>query len=418
MQKHVEPLVEHLFRHEAGKLIAVLTRIFGPQHLALAEDVVQDTLLKAMQRWKLDGVPANPTAWLVTVSKNSVLDVLRKKRHELQLSPLLQSEYSTAAYLHQVFDAAEIVDEQLRMMFVCCHPSITEESQVAIILKTLCGFSTAEIARAFMTNEETITKRLYRAREKFREEKIGFDLPAAPELERRLAHVLTAIYLLFNEGYHSTHNPHLVREDLLEEALRLGHMVIQHAVTRRPSAFALMALMCFHAARAHERTNATGSFVSLQEQDRSRWNKALIHQGITCLQQAAHGEELTAYHIEAAIAYEHCTASEYQHTDWDKIIRLYDLLLTVKPHALVHLNKAIALGMAQGPAKALAYLAGTSAAEVLHHNTLYHASVAEWHHQLGNNLLAAEHIRQALANTASAIEQEHLTGKLLSYPGI
>ena len=217
----VKPLIDHLFRHESGKLVAVLTKIFGPKNLELTEDVVQDTLLKALEHWRFHGIPQNPSAWLFTAARNKALDVLRRERHKKEfaddLSALLKSEYSVGPTLNLLVNENEIQDEQLRMMFVCCHPSVAEEGQVALILKTLCGFSVGEIAKAFLTNEETITKRLYRAREQFRQENIRFEIPPPQELPLRLDNVLTAIYLLFNEGYNSSTRSSRIKRSWLEE---------------------------------------------------------------------------------------------------------------------------------------------------------------------------------------------------------
>ncbi|MFM7853246.1 MAG: RNA polymerase sigma factor, partial [Flammeovirgaceae bacterium] len=246
--------IENLFRHESSKLIAVLTKVFGPHNLQLAEDVVQDSLLKALEHWKFHGIPKNPSAWLFTVARNKALDVVRKEKYNKEfakeISSLLKSEYTANTTLQGIISPYQIEDEQLRMMFVCCHPSVAEEGQVALILKTLCGFSTAEIARAFFTNEETITKRLYRAKEVFRQKSILFELPSNEELQMRLDNVLTAIYLIFNEGYHSSHHSSIVREELIEDSLRLGKILVENPLTQKPNTFALLALMCFSAARA------------------------------------------------------------------------------------------------------------------------------------------------------------------------
>ena len=251
----VKSLVDNLFRHESGKLIAVLTRTFGPKNLELAEDVVQDTLLKALEYWKFHGAPDNPSAWLFTVARNKALDVIRREKHKKEfaedLNALLKSEYSAGITLNHFINENEIQDEQLQMMFVCCHPSLPEEGQVALVLKTLCGFSVAEIAKAFLTSEETITKRLYRAREQFRNENIRFEIPQLIDLPARLESVLTAIYLVFNEGYNSSSHDLVIREDLVEESLRLTHFLINNKITCQPNALALMALLCFHAARLH-----------------------------------------------------------------------------------------------------------------------------------------------------------------------
>ncbi|MES1221726.1 MAG: sigma-70 family RNA polymerase sigma factor, partial [Bacteroidota bacterium] len=229
---NIQQTIDHFFRYESGKLVSVLTKIFGPHNLQLAEDVVQDSLLKAMNVWKINGLPDNPSAWLFTAAKNKAIDVIRKEKRQNEFAGanayLLQSEYTLSPTVNELMHKDAIEDDQLRMMFTCCHPSLASESQVALILKTLCGFGVAEIAKAFICSNDTIEKRLYRARQKFREEKIAFEIPQPKQLAGRLDNVLTAIYLLFNEGYNSTQHENLVRRDLLDESLRLGELLIRH----------------------------------------------------------------------------------------------------------------------------------------------------------------------------------------------
>ena len=280
----IHQTLEHLFRHESGKLVSVLTKIFGPHNLELAEDVVQDTLLTAMNRWKMSAIPDNPSAWLFTAAKNKALDLIRKqKRHQefaADISYLLRSEYTLSATLNELMNNHEINDDQLRMMFTCCHPSLPSESQVALVLKTLCGFSITEIAKAFITTNDTIEKRLYRAKLKFRQQQIAFEIPQEQELEERLENVLTAIYLLFNEGYNSTQHDQLIRKDLLEESFRLGQLLLQNPATRQSDVFALLALICFNMARSEARLDKEGNILLLEKQDRSLWNHSLIQRAL------------------------------------------------------------------------------------------------------------------------------------------
>ena len=248
-----------VFRHQYGRLVSVLTKIFGTHNLQLAEDAVQDTLLKAMQHWKFHGIPQNPSAWLFTAARNKVVDVIRKeekgKQYEKNITPLLQSEYGLAPVVNSLLNDNDIDDDQLRMMFVCCHPAIQSEGQVALILKTLCGFSVQEIARAFISNYDTIEKRLYRARQQFRINKINFELPAADQLEARLDNVLTAVYLLFNEGYNATTDPQLIRANLMFEAMRLCDLLLSNPLTAGQKVKALQSLMYFTAARNNARVD-------------------------------------------------------------------------------------------------------------------------------------------------------------------
>jgi RNA polymerase sigma-70 factor (ECF subfamily) len=416
MVNEPKALLDHLFRHESGKLIALLTKIFGTRNLELAEDVVQDTLLKALEHWKYYGTPENPSAWLFVAARNKALDVLRRERHHKEfaadVSPLLKSEYSASLTLQQLLQENEIEDEQLRMMFVCCHPSIAADGQVALILKTLCGLSVQEIAKGFVTNEETITKRLYRAKQQFREERIAFALPSPNDLQPRLDNVLTAIYLIFNEGYNSTHHDSLVREDLVEESLRLGKMLVDHPLTRQPESLALMALLCLQSSRLAGRIDVDGSLLQLKDQDRKRWNRELIQQGNFYLQQASHGETMSPYHLQAAIAHEHCIATSYAETDWKKILQWYDWLLTIKPDVLIALNRLIVFGEVNGPQAALDELQQLPGKELLKNYYLYPAVLGEWHTQLGNHSAARNHLEDAMKKTHSPSEKQLLQSKL------
>ncbi len=408
--------LEHLFRRESGKLVSVLTKIFGPHNLELAEDVVQDTLLKALERWKYHGVPDNPSAWLFTTARNKALDVLRRDKYHkefaAEISPLLKSEYSVRPTLENLVTEDQIEDEQLRMMFVCCHPSVSEEAQVALILKTLCGFSVGEIAKAFITSEETITKRLYRAREQFREKKVEFELPSPSDLQTRIENVLTAVYLIFNEGYSSSYHDSLVREDLVEEALRLCKMLTDHPLTNQPESRALLALMCFQSARIPARVNKDGNLVQLKDQDRNLWSKEMIALGIKFLESASVGDKISSYHLEAAIAHEHCIARSYSETDWKKILRLYDWLLETKPDALVALNRLIVFGEVNGPAAALKEIEKLPNLERVQGYYLYPAVLGEWHAQLGQHDDAKKYFERAMELTHSATEKQLLSGKI------
>ncbi|HEY3403513.1 MAG TPA: sigma-70 family RNA polymerase sigma factor [Ohtaekwangia sp.] len=411
-----KPLVEHLFRHEAGKLIAVLTKMFGPHNLELAEDVVQDTLIKALENWRINGIPQNPTAWLFTAARNKALDVVRRERYKkefaAEISPLLKSEFSAGETIRQLVHENEIEDEQLRMMFVCCHPSMPEESQVALILKTLCGFSVAEIAKAFLTGEETITKRLYRARQQFREEKIAFTLPDVNDLPGRLQNVLMAIYLIFNEGYNSTHHTLVIREDLVEESLRLANLIIRHPHTNKPESLALTALLCFHAARLYGRVDREGNLVLLKHQDRSQWNYELIRQGNTFLKQASGGEYVSAFHVEAAIAYEHCIAASYAETNWKQILELYDILWQIRPDGIVALNRLIASAEVNGVRSSLKALLLLQGDPILKDYYLYYATLGDWHAQLGEKDSAKNYFTEAVHRTESPGEKKLLQQKI------
>ncbi len=403
-------MIDHLFRHEAGKLVAILTRLFGPHNLELAEDVVQDTLLKALEYWKFHGTPDNPSAWLFTAARNKALDVLRRERQRKNIRPDTASEPDTTPEF--LINDHPIEDEQLRMMFVCCHPAIPEEGQVALILKTLCGFSVAEIAKSFLTNEETITKRLYRARQVFRDEKVAFAFPTRTEMQQRLSNVLTAVYLIFTEGYQSTHHDSVVREDLVEESLRLGKMITEHALTSTPESNALMALLCFQTARLAARTDHAGNLLPLKDQDRTRWNQELIEQGNRFLNLASVGDTISTYHLQAAIAQEHCAARYYGDTNWERILHWYDWLLEIKPDGLIALNRLIAFAEVHGAQAALDELMHHPDREKLARYYLYPSVLGEWHMQLGHEAEARHYLEMAINATTSPAEKHLLQTKL------
>jgi RNA polymerase sigma-70 factor (ECF subfamily) len=392
-------------------MVGALTRLFGTQHLELAEDVVQETLLKAMRDWPYHGVPENPAAWLHRVAKNLAIDQLRRRSRGVELlkenAALLRSEWTLSTTVTEAFSGPVIADDALRMLFACCHPTIPPEQQVALALRTLCGFSVPEIARAFVTNEETINKRLYRAREAFRA--IGkVELPMESELAVRLKPVLATIYLLFNEGYNSTAHSDHIREDLVEEALRLCDMLNRNAHTERPVTHALMALMLFHAARSEARVDASGAIVLLQDQDRTRWDRSLIALADQHLHQSAVGTELTTYHVEAAIAAVHAQAPTFADTDWARIVGFYDRLLALAPTSIVRLNRAIALGRLQGAEVGLKALDLIEGLEKLH---LYHAARGDLLRELGRSEDARTAYGNALKLVRSPVERELLERK-------
>ena len=412
-EQNVHQLVGHLFRHESGKMAAVLTRIVGLQNLELAQDLVQDTLLKAINTWKIKGIPENPSAWLYTVAKRKAIDAIRQKKihHEIEsdLARAFQSEWTLAPAVKHLFFDHEIEDSQLRMMFACCHPSIPYESQIALTLKTLCGLSISEIAHSFLTHDETITKRLYRAKEKIREEKIDLEIPSASTLTSRLETVLHSLYLLFTEGYNSSHPDQLIRHDLCEEAMRLCLLLTKNPLTDLPNARALMALMCFQASRADARLNSTGNIILLKHQDRKLWNRSLIDKGNEYLNASANGETLSEYHLEAAIAACHAQASTFETTDWKRILSLYEILSSIKSDPIVEMNQAIVLGLAQSPLHGLEKL---KSIEGLEQNSIYHAALGDFYHQTKKFTEAKLEYEKAIGLTKSKSEIELLQHKI------
>lgn len=412
----ISNLTEHLFRHEAGKLVAVLTGIFGIERLQLAEDVVQEAMVRALQTWPYYGVPKNPAAWLTQAAKNLALDTIRREKNFHQKQPQI------IAHIEQLpgegerehsptFDN-EIKDDRLRLMFVCCHPLIPSEAQVVLALKTLCGFSPAEIAKAFLTTEAAIAKRLTRAKQRIREAEIRFEIPEGEELSRRLDAVLQSLYLLFNEGYKASSGASLIREDLCREAIRLTGLLAEHPAGNRPKTHALLALMWLNAARLSSRLDDDGHLLRLQEQDRSRWDQAMIARGMFHIAQSAAGNEISEYHLQAGIAAVHCAARDYAATDWARILQLYDQLMEFDDSPVVALNRAVAVAEVQGPRAGIAAVNAIQNLQSLESYYLLHAVLGEFEMRLNRPRAAAEHFRKAtqLADTQS--EQAFLAKRL------
>lgn len=394
-------------------MAAVLTRLLGFQSLDLAEDIVQDTLVKALSTWKYKGIPENPSAWLYTVAKRKAIDTLRQQHihqhHHFEISQALKSEWTLSPTVNNFFLENEIEDSQLRMIFACCHPSIPYESQIALTLKTLCGLSINEIANSFLFTDETIVKRLYRAREKIRDEKISLEAPIPATMPGRLDAVLHTLYLLFNEGYNSSHPDQLIRHDLCEEAIRLCLLLVNNSVTTSAKGQALLALMCFQASREEARLSEDGSIRLLKDQDRSCWSQPLIEKGKYYLELSIEGDEFSEYHIEAAIAGCHGRAESFEQTDWKSIIGLYNVLLEIKPGAIVELNKAIAIGYGISPAAGLEALKQIKTLET---HYLYYAAMGDFYYEVGDLTNAQQCYHQAIKLTRSNTEKRLLQSKL------
>ncbi|MCI0420460.1 MAG: sigma-70 family RNA polymerase sigma factor, partial [Acidobacteria bacterium] len=326
--ENIPGLVDHFFRREAGKMVSYLTRILGSDRIDLAEDVVQDTLCKALETWSIHGLPDNPSAWLMRVARNRAIDLIRRDDRFPYFAPELAQLLRVQGDLPDETPAfeREIQDDQLRLMFSCCHPELSTEAQVTLILKTLCGFSVSEIAHALLTSEDSIEKRLGRARKLLRLSGTLVEITNASDIPKRIEAVYQVIYLLFNEGYHGSGSEQVVREDLCFEAIRLTLLLSEHPEGKKPKTYALLALLCFHAARLSGRMEDDGSLIQLEMQDRSKWNQDLMGKGFHFLERASMGNELSEYHLEAGIASLHCAASAYEKTDWAKILELYDLL--------------------------------------------------------------------------------------------
>jgi len=410
----VSQLVEHLFRHESAKMIATLTRIFGVEHLSLAEDVVQEALSRALETWPYRGIPEKPSAWIMRASRNLALDVIRRQKSfrakEAEIAQLMERDGSAGETA--TFSEHEIADDRLRMMFVCCHPVIPPEAQVALALKTLCGFSVAEISHAFLTTEAAIAKRLTRAKQKIQEAHVPFEIPAGDELARRLDSVLQSLYLLFNEGYKASSGEKLVRGELCEEAIRLTELLAQHPAGNHPKTHALLALMLFNAARLAAREDDRGNLLRLEEQDRTRWDQAMIARGMSHLRESAAGGVVSEYHLQAGIAACHATAKDYQSTDWARILSLYDRLMEFDDSPVVALNRAVAVANVHGAKTGLEAVRAIRDSKKLDSYYLLYAVIGELEMRLNNREAAAQEFRKAFELTETKSERAFLLKRL------
>ncbi len=348
-----QQLIPHLFRTEYRKITAVLCKLFGIEHIEIAEDLASETFLSAMETWSYKGIPENPTAWLYTVAKNKARNYLNRNNHFAQ-KILSQLKYALPQTEEIAIDLSDknITDSQLQMLFAICHPAISTEAQIGLALRILCGFGIDEIATAFVTNRETINKRLYRAREKLRLEKVPIEFPGEKEINERMEAVLTTLYLLFSEGYYSENKDAVLRNELCLEAMRLTYLLIENESTNQPAVNALYALMCFHTSRFEARKNANGDIVLYDDQDEKLWNQELISEGGYFLHQASKGNTISKYHLEAGIAYWH-TIKEDRGDKWEKILQLFNQLLQLEYSPVAALNRTYALSKVNGKTAAI-----------------------------------------------------------------
>ena len=410
-----QQLVDHLFRHEAGKMIAVLTRIFGIHNLELVEDTVQETFLKALQVWKYRQVPDNPSAWLMQVARNHTIDLIRRQQKMSGISEELaiRLRSDTEHTIEEFFLDTEIADSQLRMIFTCCHPALNPEDQVALTLKTVSGFGVTEIAKALVSTETTIQKRIYRAKEYIKKHSIQFEIPIGVALHDRLSTVYTVLYLLFNEGYNSVKADELIRHDLCAEAMRLCKLLSEHGVGSHPSTYALLSLMCFQASRFDSRIGEDNTIILLQQQDRSKWDQELIRMGYHFLNRSSDGNQLSVYHIESAIAAEHCLSPDFDSTNWKSLLYLYDCLLERKPIPIVRLNRAILLaqlGDLPGAIDAIVDIEDID--DLLKHHYIYSAVLGDLYGRAGNVAEARRLLEMAYNLTSSLAEKKLLQEKM------
>jgi RNA polymerase sigma-70 factor (ECF subfamily) len=402
-------LLEHLFRHQSGRMIAHLTRLLGPSHLDLAEESVQDAMLRALQTWPHNGVPQNAAAWLFRVAHNSAIDAVRRKRLLGDKTDAIVLELSRSATTTTDDPGIEeqLRDDELRMIFMCCHPAIPRDASVALSLKTVGGFSVREIARAFLADETAIAQRLVRAKRQIRDHSLTLEMPAGPELIPRLAAVLDVLYFMFNEGYALHEGENLIRQDLCLEALRLARLIAASSIAT-PRVDALVALIAFQAARLPARVDESGDLVLLEQQDRSRWDRQLIALGFHHFDRSIAGDDVSEYHVQAAIAATHARAERADSIDWPTILALYDQLLAINSSPVVALNRAVAVAKVHGPA------AGLAAIEPLQLRDYYLLLAVRGHLllELNRRAEAAACFRAALDCPCSEPERRFLRRKL------
>jgi RNA polymerase sigma-70 factor (ECF subfamily) len=406
-------LDEHLFRHESGRLVAALTRLFGVHNLALAEDVVQDAFCRAIEVWKVGGIPDNPAAWLTTTAKHRALDVLRRQRTAQVFAPELgrRRDREWEAAVEDAFAAPAIRDEQLRIMCACCHPRLVQEAQIALMLNILCGFGAHEIAAALLAGRAAIEKRIARGKKVLAGAGRLVDLSEG-EVAERLPAVRRALYLLFNEGYHGASVAAAIRGELCDEALRLVTLLLEYPPAADAETEALAALMCLHAARLPARTDAAGHLSPFPDQDRSRWDRRLVAEGLVHFDRSLAGRAATPWHVEAAIAATHAAAATVEATDWPVIVSLYDRLLALAPSPVVELGRAMALAQRDGPDQGLEALRAITDVARLERYPFYAAAVGELELRRGDRAAARAGFTAALARARSPEERRVLEARL------
>lgn len=402
-----QELLPHLFRTEYRKITAVLCKLFGIEYMEIAEDLASDTFLMASEVWGIKGLPENPTAWLYTVAKNKAKNYF--KHNQVFTQKIADQIKYTSPVAHEIeIDLSDknITDSQLQMIFAVCNPLISAEAQISLALRILCGFGINEIADAFLTNKETINKRLFRAKEKLREENVRIEFPDESEIDNRLQTVLTTLYLLFNEGYYSSGQDAVLRKDLCLEAMRLTHLLTEYEKTDLPSVNALLSLMCFHASRFEARIDQNGEIILYHDQDETLWNTELIAKGEYYLHKAWQGDSISKYHLEAGIAYRHTIKADTQEK-WEAILQLYNQLLLIEYSPIAALNRTYALSKANGKAEAI------SEAEKLklNDNHLYHSLLGELYTDV-DNAKAAFHLKNALQKAKSTTDKALIANKI------
>lgn len=405
MAASIQQLIEHTFRAESGRVLAALISRLGD--IELVQDVLQDALITAMQRWPVDGTPRNPGAWITTTAQHKAIDRIRRNRRIVGSDEMLES---LAAYQTDDEDMDGIEDERLKLMFTCCHPALTLEAQVALTLNTLGGLSTAEVARAFLVSEVTMAQRLVRAKRKIRDAGIRYQIPPANLLPERLESLLSVIYLIFNEGYSAASGDALIRHELCDEAIRLGRVLT--TLLPNPEAFGLLALMLLNHSRRKARVNEAGELVLLEDQDRSLWDVPMLREGIQLIETTLARRQAGPYQIQAAIAALHAQAARTEDTDWHQIAALYGVLAQMNPSAVIELNRAVAVAMAEGPGAGMAILDDLEKDGSLDGYYLFHAARADLLRRMGWLQEAHDAYTEALTLCQNAVEQTFFRRRL------
>jgi RNA polymerase sigma-70 factor, ECF subfamily len=400
---------EAVFRREHGRIIASLIRLCGS--FDRAEEAIQEALAAALAHWPRRGVPANPAAWIMTAAHRKLIDMARRERTRSEKRGLLEQDAAVAVYEHPMPVFSELPDDRLRLIFACCHPALNREAQVALTLRTLGGLSTGEIARAFLVPEPTLAQRLVRAKRKIHEARIPYEVPPDDALAERRAAVQMVIYLIFNEGYLATAGEALIRRELCAEAIRLARMLCE-IDAQEPENLGLLALMLLHDSRRHARVDGEGALVTLEDQDRSLWDRDQIREGLALVAEALRIGRIGPYQLQAAIAALHAEAKDAGETDWAQIAALYDELARINPTPVVLLNGAVATGMSEGAERGLALIDELGASGALDRYHLYHAARADMLRRLGSRPAAVDAYRRALTLTGNSIERSFLERRL------
>lgn len=405
-----DSLVEHFFRHEHANLVSVLSRVFGLARLELIEETVQSAMIDAMNSWKQNGLPKNPTGWIHRVAKNRILDELRREKvFQRAMAEVVQPEESPEQLVEAWLEGAELSDSLLRMIFVCCHPVLDRQSQIALTLKVLCGFGVHEIARGLLLKPENVKKRIQRARKKLADEGVAIELPPPAELEDRLSAVHDTLYLMFNEGYSTSRGSDPIRDDLCEEAARLCHLLCESDVGQEPT-FALLALMLFHGSRLESRTDVDGNVVLLEDQDRNTWDHKLISVADHWMMKA--GLPKSRFHLEAGIAMIHCHSTSVEDTDWQAVVGLYDRLVAFNQSPLYRLNRAISVAQCGDHAEAMGCLRELDQGNEIEDFFLLDCAIAKVHELSGEKAEAVDRLLMALSRNIADHERKLIKKKI------